>query len=143
MNIRFVWRVFPRMLFSNFSECCILRKSRALFVAITNNSFRTTIGCPEILSFSQWTLVLELADGYCMDSLRKHATEQMQSVRDCDPVDKVVVAARRFNIIEWLLLSFDEILRRQIFETARCGFTRSRNCIALGIHPRAHGLSAV
>ncbi|KAE9383603.1 hypothetical protein BT96DRAFT_761507, partial [Gymnopus androsaceus JB14] len=71
----------------------------------------TTIGCLEILSFSQWTLVLELADRYCMDSVRKHAIEKMQSVSDYDPADKVV-AARRFDIIEWLAPSFNEILRR-------------------------------
>ncbi|KAE9405136.1 hypothetical protein BT96DRAFT_1015804 [Gymnopus androsaceus JB14] len=59
----------------------------------------------------QWTLVLELADRYCMDSLRKHAIEKMQSVRDYDPVDKVV-AARRSKIKQWLLPSFDETPRR-------------------------------
>jgi len=82
------------MLFSNFSECCILRRQ------------------PDAqLSCSQWTLVLELADRYCMDSLRKHAIEKMQSVRDYDPVDKVV-AARRSKIKQWLLPSFDETPRR-------------------------------
>jgi len=69
------------------------------------------IGCAEVLSFSQWTLVLELADRYCMDSLRRHAISKMEHIQQVDPVDKLVLA-RRFNVSQWLLPSFTEILQR-------------------------------
>ncbi|KAE9405139.1 hypothetical protein BT96DRAFT_358860, partial [Gymnopus androsaceus JB14] len=99
------------------------------------------IGCPEVLSFSQWTLVLELADRYCMDSLRRHAISKMEHIQQVDPVDKLVLA-RRFNVSQWLLPSFTEILQAlQFVGSSRCGFFGRGNCVALSGHPRSHALA--
>ncbi|KAJ3752732.1 hypothetical protein EV360DRAFT_54721, partial [Lentinula raphanica] len=64
-----------------------------------------------ILTFSQWTSVLKLADMWCMDDIKTHAVLNMERLSDIDPVDKVVVS-RPFGIKHWLLPAFNEILQR-------------------------------
>ncbi|KAJ3714138.1 hypothetical protein C8R42DRAFT_683186 [Lentinula raphanica] len=64
-----------------------------------------------ILTFSQWTSVLKLADMWCMDDIKTHAVLNMERLSDIDPVDKVVVS-RSFGIKHWLLPAFNEILQR-------------------------------
>ncbi|KAJ3749579.1 hypothetical protein DFH05DRAFT_1382895, partial [Lentinula detonsa] len=73
---------------------------------------------PEILSFSQWTSVLELAKKWKMDEVRAHAISAIESLSDVDPVDKVVLA-RTHDIFAWLAPSFNEILQRSQSLTER------------------------
>ncbi|KIK62935.1 hypothetical protein GYMLUDRAFT_163653 [Collybiopsis luxurians FD-317 M1] len=65
----------------------------------------------EVLSLSQWTSVLKLADKWCMKAVRDHAISSMEKLPDIDPVDKVVIA-RMYNIHFWLAPLFNEILQR-------------------------------
>ncbi|KAJ3782125.1 hypothetical protein GGU10DRAFT_364600 [Lentinula aff. detonsa] len=64
-----------------------------------------------VLTFSEWTSVLKLADMWCMDVVKEHAILTMSGLSGIDPVDKVVVG-RRYGIKDWLLPAFNVILQR-------------------------------
>ncbi|KAE9405137.1 hypothetical protein BT96DRAFT_812666 [Gymnopus androsaceus JB14] len=71
-----------------------------------------------ILSFSEWTSVLKLADMWLMDEVREHAISCMAALPNIDPIDKIVVG-REFNILSWLAPCFNEILQRSQSFTER------------------------
>ncbi|KAJ3739171.1 hypothetical protein DFH05DRAFT_1453874 [Lentinula detonsa] len=64
-----------------------------------------------VLTFSEWTSVLKLADMWCMDVVKEHAILTMSGLSGIDPVDKVVVG-RKYGIKDWLLPAFNVILQR-------------------------------
>ncbi|KAJ3849334.1 hypothetical protein EV368DRAFT_47492, partial [Lentinula lateritia] len=64
-----------------------------------------------ILTFSEWTSVLKLADMWCMDVVKEHAISNMNNLADIDPIDKIVVA-RKYEIKAWLKPAFNDVLRR-------------------------------
>ncbi|KAJ4494783.1 hypothetical protein C8J55DRAFT_415357 [Lentinula edodes] len=85
---------------------------------VLSNDFRQLLRiiCPrfkstQVLSFTQWTSVLKLADQYMMDSVRSHAIFIMDQQSDFDPIDKIVVA-RRYSIKSWLTPTYNKILQR-------------------------------
>ncbi|KAH7877254.1 uncharacterized protein C8R40DRAFT_1248471 [Lentinula edodes] len=64
-----------------------------------------------ILTFSEWTSVLRLADMWCMDVVKEHAISNMNNLADIDPIDKIVVA-RKYEIKAWLKPAFNDVLQR-------------------------------
>ncbi|KAJ3720794.1 hypothetical protein DFJ43DRAFT_970257, partial [Lentinula guzmanii] len=64
-----------------------------------------------VLTFSEWTSMLKLADMWCMDVVKEHAILTMSGLSGIDPVDKVVVG-RKYRIKNWLLPAFNVILQR-------------------------------